>query len=596
MKKNLVIVDCQFDFYHHNGTLYVPGAPEAVINIRRHLQEHARDYRTIFVTQDWHPADHCSFKEQGGPWPSHCVADTDGSKIYEGIEIDVEKLYAEQVITTLAYITKGTQHDKEEYGAFEGWTDEDFDEYTKSDEFVVVGIAGDFCVSETIKCLLKAGKKVTVIKDCIASINQETFNKFLRDNAITEELFSSRVTPDEWMSVFDTDLYKFTTSYAYMAKYPHAVGTFSFHDRNNTEFNEDMLQVVKRRIYKKFKNCIYDDVPDEWLASAIPFIPQYYWEWLKGSFRFNPDLCKLYLDENNHLKIDVTDTLCKATLYEIPVLYIVSEYLGERNKEEFNHEYMVNRLQEKITLIKNSETQIKFSEFGTRRRYSFDVQDYVVKTLAANLSSDNFAGTSNVLLAYRYKQKPMGTHPHEWFMFHGAQFGIKHANYLALEAWNDVYRGDLGIALTDTYTTDLFFENLTKMQAKLLDGLRQDSGDEYEFVDKAIKRYNVLRVPPLTKTIVFSNALNFTKAIKIAEYCKDKIQCSFGIGTNLTNDVGMKKKPNIVMKLIKCAMNNKSGHMPCIKISDDEGKHMGDPEEIQTAMRIIKSVKGGLQK
>ena len=105
----------------------------------------------------------------------------------------------------------------------------------------------------------------------------------------------------------------------------------------------------------------------------------------------------------------------------------------------------------------------------------------------------------------------------------------------------------------------------------------------------------MLRVPPLTKTIVFSNALNFTKAIKIAEYCKDKIQCSFGIGTNLTNDVGMKKKPNIVMKLIKCAMNNKSGHMPCIKISDDEGKHMGDPDEIQTAMRIIKSVKGGLQ-
>lgn len=114
----------------------------------------------------------------------------------------------------------------------------------------------------------------------------------------------------------------------------------------------------------------------------------------------------------------------------------------------------------------------------------------------------------------------MGTHPHEWFMFHGAQFGYKHANYMALENWVNVYDGDLGIALSDTYTSGIFLSNLSRKQAKLFDGVRCDSGNEFEFIDKLVARYKELGIDATTKTIVFSNALDFTKALDIQEYCK----------------------------------------------------------------------------
>ena len=178
--------------------------------------------------------------------------------------------------------------------------------------------------------------------------------------------------------------------------------------------------------------------------------------------------------------------------------------------------------------------------------------------------------------------KPIGTHPHEWFMFHGAQYGYKNANHIALENWVDVYQGDLGIALSDTYTSDVFFNNFSLKQAKLFDGVRQDSGDEYEFIGKALAFYRDRGIDPMSKTIIFSNALDFPKAKDINEFCKGKIKASFGIGTNLTNDCGITPE-NIVMKMSRCRMNAKQKWCDCIKISDDLGKHMGDEEEYKKA-------------
>jgi nicotinate phosphoribosyltransferase len=174
----------------------------------------------------------------------------------------------------------------------------------------------------------------------------------------------------------------------------------------------------------------------------------------------------------------------------------------------------------------------------------------------------------------------MGTHPHEWFMFHGAEFGYKRANYLALENWVNVYDGDLGIALSDTYTTDVFLKNFSRKHAKLFDGVRHDSGDPYKFVMKVINRYKELGIDPTTKTIVFSNALDFPTYYDIAEYCRGRIRCSAGIGTNLTNDCGFKAS-NIVMKLAKCRMNPRQPWFDTIKLSDDEGKHMGPEREVE---------------
>ena len=222
-----------------------------------------------------------------------------------------------------------------------------------------------------------------------------------------------------------------------------------------------------------------------------------------------------------------------------------------------------------------------FSEFGTRRRFSFDVHDIVVAYLKEHARF--CTGTSNCYLAMKYDMRPMGTHPHEWFMFHGAQFGYKHANYMALENWVNVYDGDLGTALSDTYTSDSFLSNFSRKQAKLFDGVRCDSGNEFEFIDRLTARYKELGINPQTKTIIFSNALDFEKALHIFDYCKDKINCSFGIGTNLTNDTGYHPS-NIVMKLSRCKMNINQEWRECVKLSDDMGKHMGSNAEVEACL------------
>ena len=381
-------------------------------------------------------------------------------------------------------------------------------------------------------------------------------------------------------SILDTDLYKFTTSYAYMKMFPDAECTFKFTDRNRIPRTTEFLENYK----KKMKELCMIHLTDEefhWVVSAIPFIPMYYWEWLR-SFRFEYDKMNIYLDEDNVLCIEVTDKNYKASLYEIPHLFTVPEV--NNDSKPIDWDLTMSKLKDKVDIA--NKNGVLFSEFGTRRRFSYEVQDKVCAYLKEH--ANTCVGTSNVHFAMKYNMRPCGTHPHEWFMFHGAQFGYKNANYMALENWVNVYDGDLGTALTDTYTTDVFFRNFSMKQAKLFDGIRQDSGDEYKFIEKAIKFYNSKGIDPTTKTIIFSNALDFPKAVEIKKYCEGKIRSAFGIGTNLTCDVyapdGSKyNAENIVEKMSKCRMNANQPWFITIKISDDLGKHMGDNKEFDHA-------------
>ena len=378
-------------------------------------------------------------------------------------------------------------------------------------------------------------------------------------------------------TILDTDLYKFTTSYAYIKLFPYAIGTFSFKDRDETVYTEAFLSKLKVEVANLAKVTLADKEL-EYMTRNCRFLPPVYWEWL-SSFRFQPEKIDIYLDEEHHLNIEITDYLYKSTLYEVPLLAIVSEIKNQTQGNVANPEEIICKLSEKVVL--SNEHQLSFSEFGTRRRFSFDVQDRVISYLKK--SAHYCTGTSNCYFAMKYEMKMMGTHPHEWFMFHGAQFGYKHANYIALENWVNVYDGDLGIALSDTYTSDSFLTNLSRKQAKLFDGVRCDSGNELEFIDKLTARYKELGIDSTTKTIVFSNALDFGKALEIQEYCRGKIRCAFGIGTNLTNDTGFKPS-NIVMKLTQCKMNVNQEWRECVKLSDDIGKHIGSPEEVRACL------------
>lgn len=372
-------------------------------------------------------------------------------------------------------------------------------------------------------------------------------------------------------SILDTDLYKLSMSYAYMKLYPESEGVFEFCDRNKVRRTQsDVEQIIRE--FKALEELQLTEAEMEWCKTHIPYIPQFYWEWLRG-FRFEADKFNIWLDDDRILHITAEDKLYKLTFYEIACLAIVSEIANRVHIISMGD--VLTRLDEKIKL--SNDNHLVFSEFGTRRRFSYAVQDAVVKRLKE--TANYCVGTSNVHLAMKYDMKPMGTVAHEWIMFHGAQFGYRNANLKAYEDWVTVYDGNLGIALTDTYGSKAFYDTFTMKHAKLFDGVRHDSGDEYDFAQMTIDAYKAKGIDPRTKTIVFSNALTFPKFHEIAKYCEGKIRCSAGIGTNLTCDTKTPSQ-NIVMKLMKCRMNANSPWVNCIKVSDDAGKVMGDPVEI----------------
>lgn len=379
-------------------------------------------------------------------------------------------------------------------------------------------------------------------------------------------------------SILDTDLYKFSTSNAYFQLYPLAEGTFTFNDRSKEVYDEAFLAALKAELARMCNLALTDDEFD-YVCTHVRYISRNYWEWLRG-FRFEEDKIDCRLDEEGHLKIDVTDLLYKVTLYEVPILATVAELRNRRFKADTAE--ALARLDAKIELANREE--LVFSEFGTRRRFSSELHEAVVRRLK-EACPKYCAGTSNVLYAKMFNLIPVGTFPHEWMMFHSGVFGYKRANYLGLEDWISVYDGALGTALIDTFTTASFLRTLTLKQAKLLDGFRQDSGDEIEIGEMIIARLEEFGIDPKTKLLVFSNALDFPKYSRIAAYFKGRIKVSAGIGTNLTCDPGIPgyKAANIVMKLSRCRMSAKDPWEKVIKISDDTGKHMGEDVEFGIA-------------
>ena len=384
-------------------------------------------------------------------------------------------------------------------------------------------------------------------------------------------------------SVLDTDLYKFTTSYAYSKLYPRAYGQFRFIDRGKTTYPQGFAEELKKEIQEMSKLALTKDEAS-FLYRELPYLPPTYIDFVRG-FRFDPEEVKVEQDAEGHLSIIAEGLLYRVTLWETPILALVSELyykmLGAQPDMEYTERTIISKAR------KLAEHGITFSMFGMRRRFSAAIEDRVTELLKEHAAGYLF-GTSNVYYAYKHGLRVSGTHPHEWIQFHGAMFGYKMANYMAMEDWINVYDGDLGTVLTDTYTTDVFMRNFSKKHAMLFTSLRHDSGDPLQFTEKVIARYRELRVDPTIKYIIFSDGLDPERAIEIANYCKGRIGASFGIGTNFSNDVGNGVRPmNIVMKLWKCKMTEKERWNPCVKLSDVDGKHTGEPEEVELAQRTL---------
>lgn len=287
------------------------------------------------------------------------------------------------------------------------------------------------------------------------------------------------------------------------------------------------------------------------------------------------------LDEQGELAVTTKGPAPLVTFWETIVMSEINE-IYFRNKlasedQSIDELYKEGdrRLSEKIALLRD-RPDIVFSDFGTRRRFSYEWQRHVITRLATELP-DNFAGTSNIYLAHELGIKPIGTFAHELPMIYAAIADSRGESPLSghnrvLQDWDEVYDGDLSTALTDTFGSEFFFTDFTPEQAKSWKALRHDSGDPFEFGDRVIQFYEESQIDPQEKTIVFSDGLDIDMIIKLADYFKGKIHVMFGWGTTLTNDLGIRTN-NIVMKSVGV------GETPTVKLSDVDGKHAG-PEQL----------------
>jgi nicotinate phosphoribosyltransferase len=381
-------------------------------------------------------------------------------------------------------------------------------------------------------------------------------------------------------SLLDNDFYKITMQHAVVKLFPRTKARYQFINRGGHTFPPGFGQALRQAV-GALAGLRLTKEEKSYLAATCPYLDPTYLDFLQG-YCYDPEEVSIR-QEGDQLSVSVEGYWYRTILWEVPLMALISElYYPLSQLQRASDEKVVSIGRDKIEKYK--ALGVVIAEFGTRRRHSYHVHQLIVETLK-QFGSGSFVGTSNVHLARVNQVKPIGTHAHEWFMFHAARYGFKMANTLGLQHWVQAFRGDLGIALSDTYTTAVFLEQFDKMFSKLFDGVRHDSGDPVDFAQRIIRHYERMGVDPRAKTIVFSDALDYEKVARIAAYCKGKIGLSFGIGTNFTNDVNLTPL-NMVIKMTE-AQPEGSGWMPVVKLSDEPGKQTGDAATIQLAKTIL---------
>lgn len=389
-------------------------------------------------------------------------------------------------------------------------------------------------------------------------------------------------------SLLENDLYKFSMGQAIYHQFTGYKTTWAFKCRNkNVKFTKKMVKEIKEQV-KAYCQLRFTEEELAFLDSI---------EWMKGNYidylrLWQPRYKDITIRAKgpNGLSIRTKGTWLNTSMYEIPILAIVNEvYFRMAYDYDTLLESFKKRADEKFQMLKNGHWHAgTFSEFGLRRRLSKEAQEYVIEKFShlndTLHSASTFIGTSNVYEAWRLGIKPMGTQAHEWTMCVGQgdhRHNPAYSNHYAMKAWVTEYQTENGTALTDTITTDCFLRDFDKAFAKLHTGVRHDSGDPYVWGEKMIAHYEKLGIDPKTKTLLFSDSLNFEKADALFRHFHERINVAFGIGTYLSNDTDCEPL-NIVMKVIMC------NGQDVAKISDVEGKGMCEnPEYVDYLKRSI---------
>jgi len=382
------------------------------------------------------------------------------------------------------------------------------------------------------------------------------------------------------ISLLDTDLYKFNMNQVMFHHHTDLCGTYVFKCRNKgVRFTPEMLDEINTQIDHLCTLTFQEDELN--YLRSIRFIKPDYVEFLRLWRPIRDYVFTALKEDTGELIVQVKGPLFSAMQFEIYLLEIINEvYFAFQYKDYYVGMTMeaVNRLDKKIGGFITGQYTFKFAEFGCRRRWNRNWEDRVVERFATE--TNNMVGTSNVYLAKKYGLTPIGTYAHEYVqMYQGIdKIPLAYTNYYALKDWYNEYKGDNGTALTDTITTDLFLLDFDRSMCNNFTGVRHDSGDPYVWGEKIIAHYQKYGIDPKTKTLLFSDSLNFDKAQALYDHFKDRARVSFGIGTFVSNDTGVEPL-NIVIKLQE--VNGK----PVAKLSDSLGKTMCQDEEYVKYLR-----------
>lgn len=370
-------------------------------------------------------------------------------------------------------------------------------------------------------------------------------------------------------SNIDTDLYKLTMGQAVFHNFNEIDAGFKFINRGKTQFPEGFGQKLRDQV-EMMANLSLKPEEKKFLEDKCPFLAKDYMDWF-SDFRFNPKEVSIEQDGGD-LSIDISGPWKRTIYWEVPLMATISELYYRETGQEPEIGWEEKCACKAKTLL---EAGARYADFGTRRRFSHDIQETAVETLK-NEGEISMLGTSNVELAMKHNLNPIGTFAHEWVMGIAGIYGVEEANKKAMEIWAKEFNGKLSTALTDTFTTEVFLRSYTPEMAAIFKTLRQDSGSPEAWTDKVLTHIREnLGLNPKDFTALYSDALNTQRALEILQYSKEKINVLFGIGTNFTNDVGPKPL-NMVIKMFNITKPERLTFIPVVKLSDDLGKISGD--------------------
>lgn len=388
----------------------------------------------------------------------------------------------------------------------------------------------------------------------------------------------------------DDDLYKFSMCCAVIENYPRTQVRYQFVDRNNTIYPKGFADLLNEQI-KMLEQVVITDEEVDFMKRSCSYIPGWFYPYLKG-YRYKHEWVKVWQDEVGHLYVEFEGNWSDTIFLEVKVLAIISElyYIVTGQTDKFDYESYYQKTYHKAERLLTAGCV--YSDFGTRRRASFEAEDTVVRAMKDCYNSKKwpgrFVGTSNVYLAMKYDLTPVGTMAHEFVCAIGGMYGPQMANHIAMNAWRNTFRGALGTYIYDSFGWDIFSMNFSEDFANLFKGLRIDSGNNREELRRIVDKYESLGINPRTKQVIFSNALNTDQAIEIQDYAVKCCQPSFGIGTHFTNDFDGVEPMNIVIKLVAAKITELwPFYNDTCKLSEEDGKHTGKPEVVRRFMETL---------